>query len=445
MPLSKQELSGMAFNPFDKNLHDLAKEDLIRLIQNNVAEGYFVEYKTNIPDSKKIGKSIASFANTYGGWYIVGVKTDSHNVASEICGFSLNECRDPISVVRDSIKEYVDPTPVFFIKVIEIETDKVVLVAQVPGNQETPFIHRDGRVYRRKHDSSDPDPESNRHSFDRLIDRGRDIQNQFKNFCIDDIGLANNSYELSYVNLYLSPYPLGLINKFETFSVKEFSEVLRLSQQKLLNIFGNSGQVECNIPFNYCQPTYNSVILRQADPTTSNVSVSMQIFRDGRARLFIPIKNIININEYNFQSQKTCEVIESYWYSDEKDNKIYNVKFLDASLLCLVIVIALGFYKQFVSEDGYAMDIQVAVDIKNVSNSVLFFDSDEWGEHVKNFGFPVVNFDSVRLPEGLKNSMVFKFDKDLPMGVCAIIALTFGFPLELITHTLSEAIVRAKV
>ena len=58
----------MPFNPFKKSIREpLTPEDLEMLIIDSVSEGYFVEYKGFLPVSKKIAKSIASFANTYGG------------------------------------------------------------------------------------------------------------------------------------------------------------------------------------------------------------------------------------------------------------------------------------------------------------------------------------------------------------------------------------------
>jgi len=51
----------MAYNPFDKPINDLTAKDLDVLIQKDVAEGYWVEYKSEFQPSKKIAKSIASF------------------------------------------------------------------------------------------------------------------------------------------------------------------------------------------------------------------------------------------------------------------------------------------------------------------------------------------------------------------------------------------------
>src|SRR5688500_3044857 len=105
----------MPFNPFDKPIvSPLTGVDLDHLISQSVSEGYPVEFKRELPSAHKIAKSLASFANTHGGWFIVGVVTSEHNVAREIRGFDLNAVPDPISVIRDAARVGVDPPPFFF-------------------------------------------------------------------------------------------------------------------------------------------------------------------------------------------------------------------------------------------------------------------------------------------------------------------------------------------
>src|SRR5437763_11216397 len=148
----------MPFNPFDKPIGEtLTIADLQLLITRSASEGYFVEYKGQMQSNEKIAKSIAALANTHGGWYFVGVEADkTHNVATNLCGFSLAVTPDPIAVVRDVAKSRISPTPVFYPQVVNLTSDLVVLVVYVPEDQDTPFLTKDGRIYRRIADSSDP-------------------------------------------------------------------------------------------------------------------------------------------------------------------------------------------------------------------------------------------------------------------------------------------------
>ncbi len=112
----------MPYNPFNKSVGEkLGPEDLETLVKGEVAEGYYVEYKRQMPTTEKIAKAIASLANTYGGWYIVGVITNKHNAAAEIAGFDPKTCPDPISVMRDLIRHHIDPIPVLFPELVTLE------------------------------------------------------------------------------------------------------------------------------------------------------------------------------------------------------------------------------------------------------------------------------------------------------------------------------------
>ncbi|MGI8483077.1 MAG: AlbA family DNA-binding domain-containing protein [Thermomicrobiales bacterium] len=189
----------MAFNPFKTPLGDQLNVGDLQQLVGRVAEGYTVEYKEAFPDRKKIGHSLASFANTYGGWYIVGVRTDNNNVASEVCGYDTFDYPDAISTVRDIARSHIDPTPVLYPQIVALEVNRAVLLVFVPGEQETPFIMKDGRIYRRVYDSSDPIPEANRYAVDRLFEQGRTRRERFRQFCQDDRDFSSDEEDQGWM------------------------------------------------------------------------------------------------------------------------------------------------------------------------------------------------------------------------------------------------------
>ncbi len=256
----------MPFSPFKKSIREpLTPEDLQALIADSVSEGYFVEYKSILPASNKIAKTIASFANTYGGWYIVGVTTDEHNVAQHIAGFSLDDCHDPIASLRDSIRSGIDPVPVFFPQVVTLAPKRAVLVVYVPGEQDTPFITKDGRIYRRVSDSSEPKPETQRPAVDYLVEQGRDHARAFQQFCQDPRTFSNGEASTPWVNIFLSPYPLGMIERFELTSQGGLERLLKHSQETIPLVRGGD---EAPLPLGYLpfqqgRAMLNSVFLKQ--------------------------------------------------------------------------------------------------------------------------------------------------------------------------------------
>jgi len=218
----------MTFTPFDKAFHDLDLPALSTLVANKVAEGYWVEYKTTFPTNIKIAHSVASFANTAGGWYFVGVKSDPKtNEAIAIPGFSTVDYPDPVSKMREVVKSSIDPIPLFHTKLIPIDALSAILAVFIPDHQQTPFITRDGRIYRRNADSSDPVRETDRHSLDRLIDQGRVPAAQFENFCVDPRGFTQTEIR-AWAKIYIDPHSVQPTEPFpDRFSSNELEGLRR--------------------------------------------------------------------------------------------------------------------------------------------------------------------------------------------------------------------------
>ena len=67
-----------SYYPFSKNLEALEAKDLDAL--KSVAEGWYVEYKSQPIKQAEFAKHIAAFANQYGGFLFIGVKeADDHS------------------------------------------------------------------------------------------------------------------------------------------------------------------------------------------------------------------------------------------------------------------------------------------------------------------------------------------------------------------------------
>ncbi|MBQ6436197.1 ATP-binding protein [bacterium] len=63
------------FTPFGKKLDELSFKDIQNFCEKSVPENIYLDYKEEInPKNDHLAKTIASFANTYGGWILIGVK-----------------------------------------------------------------------------------------------------------------------------------------------------------------------------------------------------------------------------------------------------------------------------------------------------------------------------------------------------------------------------------
>ena len=176
----------MLYRPFADDLQEVPPEDLIRL--KDVHEGWYAEYKGALIANRELAKSLSSFANQYGGWLFLGVKEDSkENVASSFPGIPKAQVQDALDSIRNSAKDLLNP-PVFYnvrefegpIDAIGLPVGRSIVVVQIPEGSNSPYIHNDGRIYRRVGDSSQPTPVTDRSTFDLLTRRGEEARSRLE-------------------------------------------------------------------------------------------------------------------------------------------------------------------------------------------------------------------------------------------------------------------------
>jgi hypothetical protein len=129
----------------DRSIKRLTHEDIRAdptLIERlvNANESLFVERKQSVP-REGIGPTIASFANTLGGWLILGVDN-----AGALVGFSPPGNADLADWVRECLRNEVDPLPPFVAGTAIHEGHEVGLI-KVAESTDTPHVTASGAVY----------------------------------------------------------------------------------------------------------------------------------------------------------------------------------------------------------------------------------------------------------------------------------------------------------
>lgn len=195
------------FNPFSKPLGEVAYQDLTELSDNEVAEGFYIEYKSEMPSNKKIAKSISSFANTEGGLFFVGIEDNNTNIPVSFPGIELNEDVEVKEKIRNVIKGRINPAPEFKTRVLKdpssMQTERAATLTSVAKSPSTPHITNRGRIYRRLGEGSDPYRyETEPQVVDRLVDRRREWHNQMAEFCQSGLGFTEGQDDWSFVELY---------------------------------------------------------------------------------------------------------------------------------------------------------------------------------------------------------------------------------------------------
>ncbi len=136
----------------EENFPDIKEEHLASLIGEAILEGYEIEYKKEF--IKGIGKSVASFANSAGGWVVIGVETED-NAPKKLTPqeFSGN--------VRDTLEDRctspnINPNCVFEYAIVDSEKiGKQYIVIKIPESFNSPHLYK-GRIYVRSGAKSEP-------------------------------------------------------------------------------------------------------------------------------------------------------------------------------------------------------------------------------------------------------------------------------------------------
>lgn len=158
----------------EDNWDDLTEEHLQKLIDDKYAEGYKVEYKREFV--KDIGKSVASFANTHGGWIVIGmIEDEKTNEAKLLKPGELT--KNPEGTLYDRCSN-IDPIVYFETHVIykDKKNNKGYIVVKVPESKDTPHFYK-GIIYVRDGVKSEPVKEDRRYQIEKLFEKSDSFKN----------------------------------------------------------------------------------------------------------------------------------------------------------------------------------------------------------------------------------------------------------------------------
>jgi Putative DNA-binding domain len=281
-----------AYSPFDKELKDLEPADLAVL--REVVEGWYIEYKADVPNASSVAKSLSAFANTHGGWLFYGIQEKSKEDLVAGCFPGIARCDVDASLqrVRQAATTQLNPSPHFDIKVIRgpCETiglleDRAVVCIWVPWSHQAPHVHASGRIYRRVADGSEPKPEHDRFVLDQLWHRADDLRQQYVDLVNRDPEFSEWEKERPYVRLLLVA---DLWRDRDTW--------VDASLEELRGILSDSHGIWA-VPFDTVYPSANGLIARQLQNNDSaNLSLTWRFSRNFVSDVIIPLNVIMPSN-----------------------------------------------------------------------------------------------------------------------------------------------------
>jgi hypothetical protein len=378
---------------------------------------------------------------------VVGATTDENHFAKEICGFSLDEFPDPIDKVRNVIKTNIDPIPMFFPVAIPLVEGKTALVVYVPGDQRTPFITRDGRIYRRHHDSSDPVLENSRHTLDGLVARGKAQDEQFATFCRQHErrppeGISDS--KIGWVNLFLRPEPAGVVESLVLRDRDEIDRLLAASQEPFpLGV----GDFRGNLPFNLAQPTRNSVLLKHtASKLPNQPGVTAEFTTRGTLSLNIPVglASLEDVHKTQVNTRAIHVVSALLKHGRDSFIDVGELKTIDIGQVLMTIMVVLAFYRDWLSSVEWIPEFRFALSARGIAETVPFADVATWADQVERWGLPLLAAD-VQMPWRWEERIAFstEADRQLWWPVYQVLGRQFGLSDKVAHQALATAAIKA--
>lgn len=110
-------------------------------------ETFFIEFKEENIRNTQLTKEISAFANSFGGYILLGVN-DSKKIVG--CSNIWTELK-----INTIICNGISPTPHFDIKKFDLKNSKKLYIIKVEEGTNPPYITNDGYIYHRVSSSSD--------------------------------------------------------------------------------------------------------------------------------------------------------------------------------------------------------------------------------------------------------------------------------------------------
>jgi hypothetical protein len=347
------------------------------------------------------------------------------------------------------VRGNLQPFPYFETFSISLQNGKKILMVVIPPGENTPYIHKDGRIYRRNASASDPVPETDRHVFDMLYERSEEYEKKLEEF---------RQIDYSFCEAETKPHLAIFINTkpFNYFKLPDLSEEVKIKEilekfSEKYTIIGKIEEAEITlsgaIPFNTFN-TYgtDSICIRQmlgSDLAFNGLTVEIDGY--GNAKILIPL------NKVNLDFENPTNEIEKKYIDLFKKNHPESLQdiviFLDGINIFGAVVGLIDRYSMFLISHGYKDDFEIKIRLINCWRTTLYFPSNNFLKHIENFDIPVCMKSEQYLPEIPYQTKIEKIQGNPliePLTVFSLISNALGLPSTIAFSAILEKYVKTE-
>ena len=387
----------MRYRPFDVDLQEINETHLAEL--REVAEGWYVEYKSEVPNPRVLAKSISSFANRQGGWLFFGIQEDSaNNTAASYPGIPNTEVTTTVQRIRDAAKDLLQPTAPFFhhalkgpLADISLPSGRSIVVIRIPEGASPPYVHNDGRIYVRTGDSSSPVAANDRTTIDLLHRKAEE-----KRSLLDDLighrpAVSQGEAEgTTYLHLVLCSDPFRVLDHWYGGSFSDFSAVMGAPP----------------IPFDNIYTSQEGFVARQARGNERHKRLfTWEFSRTCNSFVTLPLSGLAVPSLSADGSLYDLGEWSDYVHGERFVSLLAqrDLRFVRVLNLNMVVTLTEGIlarHRALAEEAGVAGPFYLKAMIENTWRTVPFVDTSGFVSHIEAFDVPVVQDSDLTAPSG---------------------------------------------
>lgn len=405
---------GQDYTPFSAPLARLDTGDLAVL--RTVREGWYIEYKEEVPKAAAIAKSVSAFANTYGGLLFYGIREESKEnpVAGQFVGLPSTDVASSLDRIRQAIAAHSSPVPFFETFVFHgpcdelgLEDHKAIICLDVPSSLRAPHVHKSGVIYRRVADGSEPTAENDRHALGELFRRSEKLLKTYRQWFSSDPAFREQEKSHPYLRILVSIDPWCEKGFWFSESVKVLRDAV------------NPSDPPATLPFDTVVSTRDGFLLRQSNNNDlTSLTLTWALRRDLVGEVLIPIP-VIPVRTV----EECISVLDGYdcagRFAEMLSGKKFDVlSILDLNQLYLIFKGWFEALERIFAECGWGDGISLTFKILNADRACPFLDVERVISRFETIGVPVI-FDLLSpLQRKFHPDALHKFDRmagDMPV------------------------------